>query len=307
MPRGLSIGLFLASAIHTLGADSTSVPAIGLVRASGEFTIDGSEARDNSTVFHGSVISTTRAASHVVLEDGTRIDIGLDSRSRVYRDHLAIEQGLVHVNASNRYVVIAGRIRIDSPKQTLVRVGDSGTVAVTVLQGTTEVKNGRGMLVAMVPPGRTLEFSDADTTSDDASVTGCLERIENRSGPHTDVHYVLEDQTTNVVVELVGTGLERFVSNTVEATGPIDPSIRAIRRAAYVIHPASLIGTSKQKCTGPVGTTSRQAPPAVPGLSGLAKAGVIGGIAVGGTVGGLLAADVIGGGATATSPSPASR
>src|SRR5215469_16729941 len=121
MPRSLSIGIFLASAVHILGADSTSLTAIGLVRASGEFTIDGSGTRDNSTVFDGSEISTTNATSHVVLEDGTRIDMGLDSRGQIYRDHVTIEQGLAHVNASKRYAVIAGKIRIDSPLQALVR------------------------------------------------------------------------------------------------------------------------------------------------------------------------------------------
>src|SRR5215469_10551979 len=109
MPRSVSIGILLASALHILGADLTSLTAIGLVRASGEFTIDGSWTRDNSTVFHGSVISTIHSASHVVLEDGTRVDMGPDSRSRIYRDHITIEQGLVHVNTSNRYAVIAGR------------------------------------------------------------------------------------------------------------------------------------------------------------------------------------------------------
>ena len=119
MSRSLSIGIFLATAVHILGADSTSLTAIGLVRASGEFTIDGSGTRDNSTVFQGSEISTTNAASHVVLKDGTRIDMGLDSRGQIYRDHVKIEQGLAHVNASNRYAVMAGRIRIDSPQRTL--------------------------------------------------------------------------------------------------------------------------------------------------------------------------------------------
>ena len=200
MPRSLSIGIFLASAVHLLGADSTSLTAIGLVRASGEFTVDGSWTRDNSTVFDGSEISTTHAASHVVLEDGTRIDVGLDSRSRIYRDHITIEQGLVHVNSSNRYGVIAGRIRIDSPRQTLVRVTDSRTVAVTALEGVTKVRDGKGMLLAMVPPGRTLDFRDTDKSPDDAAVAGCLERIETKSGDRITVHYVLQDQTTNVVV-----------------------------------------------------------------------------------------------------------
>ena len=142
MPNRLWIGIFLASAVHILGADSTSLTTIGLVRASGEFTIDGSGTRDNSTVLQGSKISTTNAASHVVLEDGTRIDMGLDSRGRIYRDHVTIEQGLSHVNSPNRYAVIAGRIRIDSPQQTLVRVTDSRAVAVTALQGVMEVRTG---------------------------------------------------------------------------------------------------------------------------------------------------------------------
>src|SRR5215469_1760974 len=141
MPRCLSIGIFIASAVHLLGADSTSLTAIGLVRASGEFTIDGSWTRDNSTVFDGSVISMTHAASHVVLADGTRIDMGLDSRGQIYRDHVTIERGLAQVNASKGYAVVAGRIRIDSPQRTLVRVTDSRKVVVTALQGVTEVHN----------------------------------------------------------------------------------------------------------------------------------------------------------------------
>src|SRR5215469_14211985 len=141
MPRSVSIGILLASALHILGADPTSLTAIGLVRASGEFTIDGYWTRDNSTVFDGSVISTTHAASHVVLEDGTRIDMGLDSRGQIYRDHVEIEQGLAQINTSKRYAVVAGRIRIDSPQRSLVRVTDSRKVVVTALQGVTEVHN----------------------------------------------------------------------------------------------------------------------------------------------------------------------
>src|SRR5262252_4200789 len=112
MPNRLSIGICLASAVHILGADSMSLTTIGLVRASGDFTIDGSGTRDNSTVFQGSKISTTNAASHVVLEDGTRIDMGLDSSGQIYRDHVTIERGLAQVNASKGYAVVAGRIRI---------------------------------------------------------------------------------------------------------------------------------------------------------------------------------------------------
>lgn len=125
MPKSLSIAILLASAILFPGTSATAPAAIGLVRASGEFVINSTETRDNSTVFDGSVISTAGAASHVVLDDGTRIDMGPDSRSRIYRDHLVIEQGLVHLNVSNQYAVLAGRIRIESPEQTLVPVTHS--------------------------------------------------------------------------------------------------------------------------------------------------------------------------------------
>jgi hypothetical protein len=381
-----------------VGADSMSLTAIGLVRSSGEFTIDASWTRDNSTVFDGSGISTTHAASHVVLVDGTRIDLGLDSRTRIYHDHVNVEQGLAQVNASDRYAVNAGRIRIYSPQRTLVRVTDSGAVAVTALQGVTEVKDARGILVAMVPPGRTLEFSDADTP-DDAAVAGCLERIESNSGGRKTVHYVLQDQTTNMVVELVGTGLEPLVGKTVGATGTVDLDTKAISPAAYTIRVRDLNSSSQQTCTGRLGTppglsavagclqkiestsggrttvhyvledqtthvvvelvgtgleplvgktvgatgtidphskaispavkiirvrdlnassqqtctgrfgaASRQAPPAVPGLPGAANGGIIGGIGAGGTLAGLCKGGVIcSGGPAVTSPSPGSR
>jgi hypothetical protein len=312
----LSIGSFLVIAVHILGADSTSLTVVGLVRASGEFTIDGSWTRDNSTVFDGSVISTTQAASHVVLEDGTRIDIGLGSRSRIHHDHVTIEKGLAQVNAENRYAVVAGRIRIDSPRRTLVRVTDSRAVAVTALQGVTEVRNGKGMLVAMIPAGGTLEFSDAQTPDDNATVSGCLQRIESKSGNRTTVHYILRDQTTNLIVELVGPGLERLVGMTVAVTGSIEPNTKAISPATETIRVRDLNASSQQKCVAPpLGTPTGAAPPGAPstvptpapGLSLPVKVGIIGGLAVGGTLGGLAATGVIGGGAAPTSPSPASR
>ena len=303
MRAGLSIGVFLASAMHIVASDSTFLTAIGLVRASGEFTIDGSWTRDNSTVFEGSVISTAQATSHVVLEDGTRIDIGLDSRSRIYRNHVTIEQGLAHINASSPYAVIAGRIRIDSPQGTLVRVTNSQTVAVSSLMGVAAVKEGKGRLIAMVPPGRTLEFSEADTSSDRASVRGCLQRVDTVSGSQTTTHYFLQDQMTNVIVELVGGDLERFAGKTVDATGSIDLNAKPIAGAAYVMRPAKVTTASQQTCPTTVGSASRAAPPA---LSPSAIGGIIGGAAAG-TVGGLAGAGVIGGGSVSTTPSTATR
>jgi hypothetical protein len=308
MLRSLLAGLFLASAVRVPAADSTSLTAIGLIKASGEFIIDGSGARDNSTVFQGSMVSTANAASHVVLEDGTRIDMGLDSRSRIYRDHVVIEKGLLHVKASNRYVVTAGRIRIDSPQQTLVRLSDSGKVSVTALQGIAEVKDGDGLLLAKVHPGRALDFNDADTaSSDDVHVTGCLETIEARSTNRATAHYVLEDKTVNVAVELVGTGLERLVGFNVDATGSVDANTKAISPAAYVIRLRNVNSPSLQKCKGVLRPASQQAPPPLTGLSGATQAGLFGGIAAGATVGGLGVAGVVGGSATATTPSQASR
>jgi hypothetical protein len=312
MLRSLSIGIFLASAVRIMGADMTSLTAIGLVRASGEFSIDGSWIRDNSTVFDGSVISTTHAASHVVLEDGTRIDLGLDARGRIYRDHVAIERGLAQISTSKRYAVVAGKIRIDSPQRSLVLVTDSGKAVVTAVQGVTEVNNRRGVLVAMVSPGRTLEFSDADTSAEDAAIAGCLERVESKSGDRITVHYVLQDQTTHVVAEVVGAALEPLVGWIVGVTGSIDPNTKPISPATKLIRVQDLNNSSQERCKGPLGAAAPpsappSAPPTAPGLSGLAKAGILGGIVVGGTVSGLLGSGVIGGGSAATTPSVASR
>jgi hypothetical protein len=311
MLKNQLIGILLAFNLHILGADATSRTAIGFVRASGEFLIDGSETRDNSTVFHGSLITTTRTTSHVVLEDGTRIDMGFDSRSRIYRDHLAIEQGLVrvqrllHVNASDRYAILAGGIRIDSPEQTLVRVTDHRTVVVTTLRGVADIRNAGGIPVAMLAEGRTLEFSDSDTPPDLAHLAGCLARLETKSGNGTAVHYFLEDQTTNVVAELVGAGLEGLANYTVEVTGSIDPNIKATAPGAYVIRIGNITSSSQKKCTSPLGAASRSVPPAAVGIPPIGA--IAGGVAVAGTLGGLALAGVIGGGASQTSPSPASR
>jgi hypothetical protein len=304
MPTGLSIGIFIATAAQVLAADATPWTVIGLVRASGEFTIDGSWTRDNSTVFHGSEITTIYAPSHVILVDGTRVDIGLNSRSRIYRDRVAVEQGVAQVKSSRPYAVIAGKIRIDSPQRTLVHVIDSRTVAVTPFDGVAEVKNTKGMLIALVPPGRTLEFSEADPSFDEASVRGCLQKVESKSGEQTTRHYTLRDQTTNVVVELVGPDLEKHIGKTVDASGLIDSGLSAVPGALYVIRTSTMTDVSGQECPSIVGEASRSAPP-TPGAS---KVAIIGGIAAaGGSAAGTAAALLTGGARLATTPAPAIR
>jgi hypothetical protein len=283
--------VFLCVAMMAFGGSSSTTGPIGFVKATGEFNMDGSAARDNATLFNGSVIETAASPSHVTLQDGTRVDLGATSRERVFRDHAVLEKGMTQVHGGAPYAVLANNLRISSASPFEVALNQPGTVTVTATDGLAEVKNAHGELVAMVTRGNSLAFQEA-AASAPSHLTGCLQKVGG--------HYVLRDTTTNVVVEVTGPDLEKHLGKSVDVTGAVDPGATPVDGASQVIRETNVTAGSGKGCKVNIPTAAAAgaaaAGGAIAGLSTGATVAIVGGVAAAGTLGGLAAAGAFNGG-----------
>ncbi len=75
---------------------ATSPAPIGIVSASGHFTLDRSEVWGNTTLFDGGTVETTSASSEAALRNGVRIH-RLASGATVNENHLTLIKGVGQV------------------------------------------------------------------------------------------------------------------------------------------------------------------------------------------------------------------
>jgi hypothetical protein len=267
-------------------------PAIGIVTASGHFTLERSRVWGNSTLFDGATVETDAASSDLALRNGVRIQLGSASRARVWENRVLIEKGVGQVTAPQFYEVDAAGFKIRGAR---LRVGLADSVEVTTLAGLTRVESRSGVLLASIAPGRTISFS-MQAAGGDATRTGCL--------LYKDGRFILQDENTQEVVEIIGPGLAPNVGNRVEITGTASNARPAVSIATRVVNMTAVSPRSQGGClsvaasleakaevdTTP-GTPAAQTAPKEPktGMSTGAKV-AIGAVIVGGGVGGALAA-----------------
>jgi hypothetical protein len=147
-------------------------------------------------------------------------------------------------------VVLAGRKRVQ----------------VQALAGSFRVLNAQGIAVASLSSGKALEF-EPGSPEGLTKLSGCLFA---KTG-----HFLLTDETTSVVVELAGSGLEKEAGNRIEVTGSADPAVTPLSDASQFIHVLSLKRLGKA-CLAAVGI-----PAAAPGAGGLGRGGAGGGAGAG--------------------------
>jgi hypothetical protein len=282
-------------------------PTIGVVRSSGEFQVDGSTVRGNATVFEGSTVQTTGTRSKIRFSDGAEIVLAPGSRVQLYRDRTVLQQGAQQVNNSQKHPTEVASLRISPVNSGTVAeivTQDSSHVRVATLEGSVDVWNSAGVLVANVRPGMALAFDAQTAGAETASkISGCLVKKGGK--------YLVTDSTTNVRVELQGPAVAKSSGHQVEITGSMIPGGTPAAGASQVIQVVT-VDSMGALCSGgdavagdagaggagvggaPAGTAA--------GLSTGAKVAIVGGVSVAGTVGGLAAAGTFSG-----KSSPASR
>ena len=183
-----------------------------------------------------------------------------------------------------------------------VAVADGGRVTIAAFKGSFRAMNRDGLVIANLRPGSMLAL-EPQPAGTPARVTGCL---TYRRG-----HFLITDETTNVVVEVAGKELNKERGNRVEVTGTSDAGTTPVADASQYLRVTSVKRLSKgcgKSSAAPAG--SDRAPVDATGKgtangtgsggtpSGSTSAGrisvtavaVIGGVAVAAVVGGLAAA-----------------
>ncbi len=193
----------LSSSLILAASAFAAAPAIGIVTANGHVTVERSEVWGNSTLFDGSTVETKSASSELSLRNGVRLQLGAGSRGRVWSDHLALERGVGQIAGAKSYELDTAGLKIHAADDTArFRVTTGSVVEVSAFAGRTRVTNGAGLLLASIPAGRSMSFAlnaAGQAGTGTLTRTGCL--------LFKDGHFIIQDENTQEVVELNGTGL----------------------------------------------------------------------------------------------------
>lgn len=216
------------------GGSDIENPAIGVVTSKGDFQIDGFRARGNGTVLKGTTIDDLKSPTHVSLHNGTRFDLAPEAEAQVFADHLLLKKGIGQVWPLAGFWVLANRLRIGSDSASshfrIWRL-DEMVISVTSLAGTIVVQTEADTPLAQILEGETREL---------ASVTGCLGHV----GPH----YLIRDQTTQVLVEVRGRDVPQQVTQRVQITGIVDAVTSPVSGASRLIDEVALLKQPGESC-----------------------------------------------------------
>ena len=216
-------------------------PVIGIITASGHFTVERSEVWGNSTLFDGATVETKSASSELALHNGVKLQLGAASRARVWDTRVLLEKGVGQMTAPGSYKFEAHglTIRAAGPSARM-RVSLTDRIEVVSLTGTARVATGAGVLLAAIPAGRSMSFSLQAAESATVTRTGCL--------LYKDGHYILQDENTQEIAEVSGPDLAQNVGNRVEVTGPASSAKPAVTIATISVTAASVTQKSQGGC-----------------------------------------------------------
>ncbi len=163
--------------ITTLVAGSAlaASTAIGLAVANGSFQVDQAKVWGSSSLFEGSTVQTAVTASQLQVNGGANVRLAADSRVKVYRSRMVLEQGFTELRAASGFTVEARSLAITPRTRegvTRIKLDGASKVTVAALGGSVDVKNSGGLLVARVAAGSSLDFEQQTTGGASASGAG---------------------------------------------------------------------------------------------------------------------------------------
>jgi hypothetical protein len=267
-----------------------AVPSVGIVKSTGDFRVDGSTIRGNSTVFEGNLIETTAARSTVQLGEA-QITLLPNSRAKVYRDHTVLESGSELMRNGEKHMIEAATLQIASAAKdgvVLVAMGGPNHVTVFASSGTAQVRTAAGLLVASLRPGMELAFTPQAGAATAMQMAGVLESTNGK--------FFLTDTTSKTRVELRGTDLAKFKGKSVQITGSTILGATAAGGASQVVQVTKIEQVNAKAAGRAAGAAAGGTAGAAAGGTAGAAAGGTAGAAAGGTAGAAAA----GGGAGAT-------
>jgi hypothetical protein len=292
----LTCVVLMVWATNSSAAPAVISPSIGVISATGAMLVNRSTVWGNATLFSGTAVETSEASGNLALTNGVRMQMAAQSRASIFESHAVLEKGSTQVanTLANRkaYVVETSGLKIagDAGSRMRVALTTDGRVEVASLNGTTNVRNETGVLLAAIPAGTGLSFGfqGAGTTT---TRTGCLLYKSNR--------FILRDDNTSEVIEVSGTGLGPNVGNHVEVTGSVSNTRPVVTIATLAMNVTNLTLKTSGGCLTVASDLDASAtPPATtPASAAPTQAATKGGLSTGAKIG--IAVAVIGGGAGA--------
>jgi hypothetical protein len=243
---GPALSFLLALGTSTSVVVSAAVigaPVIGMTSGQSGVILDNAKVGSDATLFDGSTVQTT-TYSRIHLNDGTRLDLGADSKAQVFARRATLEIGTTEVQSASGYEIDTQTLKIRPTEASLVariRVESGNRVFVTALKAPVNVLNRDGMLVARVNPGLPVSFLPQAAGAGAYDKTGC---VLEKSGAA-----ILVDQSGNEVVELRGSDLRKAVGNQTRITGSIDPSATPAGGSSQVVEVIGVAVTRKGGCS----------------------------------------------------------
>jgi hypothetical protein len=256
-------------------------PVIGVATARGGIHVDNAPVAGNGTLFEGTTVETTRAASDVKLTSGVRMQLASGSKGTVFSDRTVLERGESQWQVGGKpYRVDARSLSITAEEAGTVgriQIGAGDRVLVAALQGNLRVSTAGGIAVASLAAGRALQFdaSQAGATAT-SKMSGCLVRQNGK--------LMLTDEVTGITVEVKGGGVEKHVDHKVEINGTHIPA--AMNASSNQTVQVSSVKEISRKCSSAAAATTAAG-------AGGASAGASGGGAAAGA--GIAAKAVIAG------------
>ncbi len=239
-------------------------PAIGIITASGHFTLDRSEVWGNATLFDGQKVETTNASSDIALRNGVRLQLGGSSKADVSERRMILLKGVGQISAGTSYEVDAGSFHV-RPAGTDARVNityaPNGTVEVAALKGEARVTLSGGTLLASIASGQKRSFALQNAAGRAVVHKGCLVSKDGR--------YEIQDQDTQEVVEVVGAPnlLNPAIGNRVTATGTGSDARPSVTPATSVMNATTVSVDLQGGCLSVAGALNASTEPAAVGTA----------------------------------------
>ena len=321
--------------VSQLSVGMAASPAIGVATAKGSFRVDDARVVGNSTLFEGVTVETDAASSNLLLNDGAQVRLASSSRGTVYRNRLVLEAGIGQLENAGDYRIEAIGLYVASDgadSAARVELKEENLVQVAALRGSLRVMNAGGVMLAVVPAGRALEFDPEQAGAPaSSSLSGCL-KVQNGRYLLTDEatgvtvelvgsdlaasrligclkaqdgHYLLTDETTGVTVELVGRDLAEEEGNRVEIVGGLLAGARSETAASQMVRVDTVKRISTQCRSEAAGAGAAGAGTAAAGAAaagstvGISSTAIVAGVIVAGAGTGV-AIGMIGGEDTET-------
>jgi len=210
----------------------SAATAIGTASARGSFALDHARV-EHATVFDGSSIATSSAASEIHLASGTRLLLAAGSQGLVFRDHLLLDNGQAQLDTSSAYGIETAGLRIEASEQAssgrIARIGE--TIQVESLSGAFMIRDLQGRVLADVKAGDHLRLTPGASNASAVSLTGKVRQVDGK--------YLLTDETAKSTVELRGAPVQSMVGKRVTVHGSTIAGTPAAG-AAEIVEIASL-------------------------------------------------------------------